>query len=66
MSFGRDYETRGQPLIKLGCSIGVVNATAENFNIAAEHMATDKNFQESWKPESGVFCLVLDDLDIPF
>ncbi|SHE22863.1 hypothetical protein [methanotrophic endosymbiont of Bathymodiolus puteoserpentis (Logatchev)] len=66
MSFVRDYETKGQPLIRLGGSIGVVNATAENFNLAAEHMAENPELQENWKPESGVFCLVPKELDTPF
>lgn len=64
--YARDYETKGQMLINLGGFVGVVNATSENFNIAAEHMADNEAFQDGHKPESGVFCLVPDELDIPF
>lgn len=66
MSFARDYETKGQPLIRLGGSIGVVNATTENFNMTAEQIMKDEGFIDRNNAESGVFCLVPDELDIPF
>ena len=66
MSYIRDYETKGQPLITLGGSIGVVNATKENFNMCAEEIAKDESFIRCHKAESGVFCLLPDELEIPF
>ena len=66
MSFIRDYETKGQPLIKIGGSTGVVNATTENFNMTAEEIVKDEGFISCNKATSGVFCLVPDELDIPF
>ena len=66
MSYTRDYETKGQPLIKLGGSIGTVNATTDNFNMTAEQIMKDETFIERNKAESGVFCLISDELDIPF
>lgn len=66
MSYTRDYETKGQPLIKLGGFIGVVNATTENFNMTAEQIMKDETFIDRNNAESGVFCLVPDELDIPF
>ena len=66
MSYTRDYETKGQPLIKLGGSIGAVNATTENFNMTAEQFMEDESFIDRHNAESGIFCLVPDELDIPF
>lgn len=66
MSYTRDYETKGQPLIRLGGSIGAVNATTENFNMTAAEIVKDETFINRHNAESGVFCLVPDELDIPF
>ena len=66
MSFIRDYETKGQPLIRLTGSIGVVNATTENFNMTTEEIAKDEGFIKRNYATSGVFCLVPDELGIPF
>lgn len=65
MTYTRDYETKGQPLIRLGGFTGVVNATTENFNMTAEQIMKDETFIDR-NAESGVFCLVPDELDIPF
>ncbi|WP_263459095.1 hypothetical protein [Bathymodiolus platifrons methanotrophic gill symbiont] len=43
-----------------------MNATRENFNITAEEIAKDESFIERNGVESGVFCLVPEELDIPF
>ncbi len=66
MSYIRDYETKGQPLIKLIGSIGVVNATTENFNMSADQIAKDEGFIKRNNAISGVFCLVPNELAIPF
>ena len=66
MSYYRDYKTQGQPLIKLGGGVGAVNATVENFNMTAEQIAQDEGFINRHQAESGVFCLIPDELDIPF
>jgi len=66
MSYARDYETKGTPLIKLGGSVGVINATTQNFNITADEIAKDEGFIKRHNTESGVFCLVPSELDIPF
>ncbi len=66
MSYTRDYETKGQPLIKLGGNIGIVDATTTNFNLCAEEIAKDESFINRHNAQSGVFCLVPSELDIPF
>jgi hypothetical protein len=43
-----------------------VNATTDNFNMTAEQIMKDETFIDRNKAESGVFCLVPDELDIPF
>jgi len=58
MSYTRDYATKGQPLIKLGGAVGVVDATTTNFNLCAEEIAKDENFIKRHNAESGVFCRV--------
>ncbi|MEE9304244.1 MAG: hypothetical protein V3U84_10730 [Thiotrichaceae bacterium] len=62
--FARNYETQGVHLIRLKWPAGVVNATSENFSIAALNLAGKTAFQENFKPESGVICLVLDELNV--
>lgn len=64
--YARDYEIKGQPLIRLAGSTGAVNATTENFNQCAEEIFKDEDFIKAHKALSGVFCLVPDELDIPF
>ena len=66
MSYLRDYETQGQTLIRLKGSLGVVNATTENFNMSTEEIINDEGFIKRHEAESGVFCLIPDELDIPF
>ncbi len=66
MSYIRDYETKGQPLIKLSGSTGVVNASTENFNMNADQIMKNEGFIDRHNAESGVFCLVTNELDIPF
>ena len=66
MSYIRDYKTKGQPLIRLAGSIGVVNATTENFNMCPKEIFKDECFIKTHNAESGVYCLVPDELDIPF
>lgn len=66
MTYERDYETKGKPLIKLGGYTGVVNATTENFNQTTEEIMKDETFIDRHDVESGVFCLVEEELDIPF
>ncbi|GFO72844.1 hypothetical protein BJAS_P3372 [Bathymodiolus japonicus methanotrophic gill symbiont] len=66
MSYTRDYETKGQPIIRLGGSIGAVNATTENFNMTAEQIMKDEDFIDRNNAESGVFCLVPDELTFLF
>lgn len=64
--FERDYETKGQPVIRLGGMIGVVNATKENFNMSAQEIMKDEGFIERNNAEKGVFFLVPSELDVPF
>lgn len=63
--YARDYSTKGMPLIKLK-EIGAVNATRENFNISVKRMTPDKAFRQNINAETGVYCLVPDELEIPF
>ncbi len=66
MSYSRDYETKGQPLINLGGVTGAVNANMDNFNMNAEQIMQDETFIDRHEATTGVFCLVPDELDIPF
>lgn len=59
MSYARDYETKGIPLIKLGGSIGVINATTQNFNMAAEEIAKDEGFIKRHNAQSGVLAFTI-------
>jgi len=61
----RDYETKGALLIKIKV-FGVVSATKENFTLSVEEMNTKEAWREAVKAETGVFCLVPSELDIPF
>ena len=66
MAYARDYENKGTPVIKLSGSVGVINATTQNFNMSAEEIAKDEGFIKRHNAQSGVFCLVPCELDIPF
>ncbi len=59
-----DFETKGALLIKT--KFGTVSATAGNFTIKPEDMAENGEFLQWVDAESGVFCLVPWELDIPF
>ncbi len=64
--YARDYKTKGLPLIRLSWNIGIVNATTENFNMCAEEIFKNEDFQNAHNALSGVFCLVPDELGILF
>ncbi len=57
-------ETKGEIVIKT--KFGLVTACPENFSIKPEDMADNQKFLDWIGAESGVFCLVPDELDIPF
>lgn len=59
----RDYETKGAVLIKT--LFGIVSATAENFSLPMEDMASNQDWRNVVGAEGGVFCLVPDELN-PF
>ncbi len=64
--YDRDYCTKGAELIRIGGFTGAVSATKDNFNIAAEAMASNEEWRKAIGAQGGVFCLVPWELDIPF
>lgn len=60
----RDYDTKGAPLIRT--VFGTLSATKENFTLSLDDMTSKEEWREAVGAETGVFCLVPWELNIPF